>query len=220
MAITTAIANSWKGEILQGTHLLANTYKIALVKVGAATTFDKTMTNAGTPGTGAPTSSNLGTDEVAATGGYTAGGMALASPTVVQVGDRWLLKFGTDPAWTTATISAIGAIIYNTSQANKVVCTIDFGGTISSTAGTFTVDLGNQNTTAASVTFAATTLTRAAGDFVADGYKIGHTIVTSNATYPGPYTLTNVATLVLTISGTMGVLGPVSTDVAAVVIAL
>jgi hypothetical protein len=206
MAFTgNAIANSWKGGILAGTHLLTDSYKIALYTSSA--TLDKTTT------------AYSATNEVSGTG-YTATGLALATPTVVQVGDRQLLKFGTDPAWVTATITARGALIYNTTRANAAVCVIDFGADISSTTGTFTVDLGNQNTTAASITFAATTLTRAAGDFVADGYKIGHAIVTSNATYPGPYTLTNVATTVLTISGTMGVLGPVSTDVAAIVIAL
>lgn len=50
-----------------------------------------------------------------------------------------ILDFTTDPTWTSATITARGALIYNSSKTNKAVCVLDFGSDITSTAGTFTV---------------------------------------------------------------------------------
>ena len=81
MANTTAICNTYKQEILQGLHLAANTYKISLIKVGATGTYNASMTNAGTPNNssgGTPTTANIGTDEVAASGSYAAGGLTLS----------------------------------------------------------------------------------------------------------------------------------------------
>jgi hypothetical protein len=139
MAITTAVANSYKGEVLSGIHLAADVYKIALIKVAAAGTYGAGVTNVGTPGSGAPTTANLGTDEVVGTG-YTSGGATLAGFSVTQTGAVGRLDF-TTPTWATATISATGAVIYNSSKSNKVVACFDFGGTITSTAGTFTATM-------------------------------------------------------------------------------
>ena len=138
MAITTAVANSYKSEVLAGTHAAADVYKIALIKVGAAGTYGAAVTNAGTPGTGAPTTANLGTDEVTGTG-YTSGGATLAGFSITGTTTA-RLDF-TTPTWATSTISAIGAVIYNSSKSNKVVAVCDFGGTITSTAGTFTANM-------------------------------------------------------------------------------
>lgn len=138
MAITTAIANSYKSEILSGVHLAADVYKIALIKVGATGTYGATTINVGTPGTGAPTLANLGTDEVVGTG-YTSGGAVLSGFSVSGTTTA-RLDFAT-PSWAAATISATGAIIYNSSRANKVVACFDFAGTITSTAGTFTANM-------------------------------------------------------------------------------
>jgi len=52
-----------------------------------------------------------------------------------------MLTFTSPVQWTSATISAAGAIIYNSSKSNKVVCVLSFGGTITSTNGTFQVSL-------------------------------------------------------------------------------
>lgn len=140
MAITTATAASYKLEALSGgIHLAADVYKIALIKVGHTGTYGIATTNAGTPGTGAPTTANLGTDEVTGVG-YTAGGNTLTgfSPTAHATGGR--LDFA-NSAWATATISAVGAVIYNSSKANRVLGVYDFGGTITSTAATFTATM-------------------------------------------------------------------------------
>lgn len=139
MAITTATASSYKLEVLSGTHLAADVYKIALIKVGHLGTYGAGTTNAGTPGTGAATTANLGTDEVTGTG-YVAGGNTLTgfSPTAHATGGR--LDFA-NSSWATSTISAVGAMIYNSSKANRVLGVYDFGGTITSTAGTFTATM-------------------------------------------------------------------------------
>jgi hypothetical protein len=139
MAITTAVCNTYKQEALQGLHLAANTYKIALIKVGHTGTYGAGVTNAGTPGTGAPTTANLGTDEVTGTG-YTAGGNSLTGFSATLQTSTGCLDFATS-TWATSTISAVGCMIYNSSVTNRSVSCHDFGGTITSTAGTFTATM-------------------------------------------------------------------------------
>ena len=124
MAITAAVCNSYKQEILQGTHTSADTYKIALYT--SAATLDATTT------------AYAATNEVSGTG-YTAGGATLSGFTVSGSGSTAWLDFTTDPTWAAATITARGALIYNSSKANKAVCVLDFGSDVSSTAATFTV---------------------------------------------------------------------------------
>lgn len=144
MALTTVMPTSAKLAFLRGEHAAADTYKMALVKVGHTGVYDKLVTGVGTPGTGTPSVSNLGTDEVAASGSYVAGGFTMAGYTPgsdTTTNTAWI-DWTTDPNWTSATISAVGAIIYNDTDAGKPVVSLhDFGGTVSSTAGTFTVTL-------------------------------------------------------------------------------
>lgn len=143
MSIATAIADAFKTDVLNGKHNFAGTspltYKMLLIKVGATGAYDKTLTNVGTPGTGSPSTSNVGTDE-ASGAGYTSGGVALAGVAVALYADTSTVDWTTDPSWATATISAIGAVIYE-SASGRVVATFDFGGTVTSTAGTFTATL-------------------------------------------------------------------------------
>jgi hypothetical protein len=136
---TSAICKSYKTELLSGIHLAADTYKIALIKVAPAGTWDSSVTNAGTPGTGSPTTANLGTDEVTGTG-YSAGGVTLAGFSATLQSSTACLDF-TSPSWASSTISATAAIIYNSTRSNKAVAIIDFGGTITSTNGTFTITM-------------------------------------------------------------------------------
>lgn len=143
MALTTCMPFRAKVNFLAGVNLAANTYKMALVKAGHAGTYNNTFDAVGTPGTGVPTVTNLGTDEVAASGSYAAGGFTMAGYSAGNNGTTtaWV-DWTTDPSFTTATISAVGAIIYNDSVAGKPAVSLhDFGGTITSTAGTFTVTL-------------------------------------------------------------------------------
>ena len=125
MAITTAICNSYKQEILEGVHASTDTYKIALFTSSA--TLDASTTAYST------------TNEVSGTG-YTAGGVSLTGFSSGLDGSTAYITFS-DASWTTATITARGALIYNSTKSNKAVATFDFGSDITSTSGTFTVDL-------------------------------------------------------------------------------
>lgn len=124
MAITAAVTDSYTLEILSGTHASADTYKIALYTSAATLS--------------AATAAYSATNEVSGAG-YTAGGATLTGfATSLDTGVA-ILDFTTDPTWTSATITARGALIYNSSKTNKSVCVLDFGSDITSTAGTFTV---------------------------------------------------------------------------------
>jgi hypothetical protein len=140
MAITTTLTNSAKMELLSGTHnFSSNTFKMALIKVGASGTYDKNVTNYGS-GSGSPTTANLGTDEFSGST-YVAGGFTMSGVAVTQYGDTATISWSTNPNWTTATISAIGAFLYNSTASGKAIAMFDFGGTVTSTAGTFTITL-------------------------------------------------------------------------------
>ena len=132
MAITQAIATSFKAEILQGIHDSADTYKIALY-TSAATL-------------GASTAAYTTTNEVAGIG-YTAGGATLSGFNVTTSGTTAILDFTTDPFWENATITARGALIYNSSKSNKAVYVLDFGSDIISTNGTFAITLPTPDAT-------------------------------------------------------------------------
>ena len=142
MALTTCMVNTAKGDFLAGRNLAADAYKMALVKVGHTGVYDTLVTAAGTPGTGAPTTSNLGTDEVAASGSYVAGGFTMVGYTAGALTTTSWIDWTTDPNWTTATLSSVGCMLYNDTVAGKPVISLhDFGGTVTSTASIFTITL-------------------------------------------------------------------------------
>ena len=124
MAITQCMVTSFKADILGGVQDLdTDVIKIALYT--SAATLDATTT--------AYTTSN----EVVGAG-YTAGGNTLAGATISTSGTTAFVDFS-DTSWTTATITARGALIYNSSKSNKAIAVLDFGADKTSTAGTFTV---------------------------------------------------------------------------------
>ena len=128
MAITAAICNSFKQELLAMTpHAAADVYKIAL------------FASTATLGTG--TTAYAATNEVGNSGTYAAGGATLATFSVTLDTNTAILDWTADPSWTGATITARGALIYNSSKTNKAVAVLDFGADITSTNGTFTVTL-------------------------------------------------------------------------------
>ena len=133
MAITNALCTSFKLEVLGGEHLAANVYKIALYT--SAASLD------------AATTAYSVTNEVPATGGYTAGGITLVGYTRSSSGTTAWLDWTTDPSWAAATITARGALIYNSSVSNKAIAVLDFVTDIVSTGGTFTVTLPVANAT-------------------------------------------------------------------------
>lgn len=124
MAITSALCNSFKQEILEGVHATTDTYKIALFTSSAELN--------------AATSAYSATNEASGTG-YDAGGKVLSGLSTGLSGSTAYLTFS-DPIWLDATITARGCLIYNSSKSNKAVAVFDFGSDIISVNGTFTVD--------------------------------------------------------------------------------
>lgn len=130
MAITTAMCNSFKQELLGGVHDLdTDILKIALIKSSPTGTYNASTTNYSTV-TG-------NSDETTGTN-YTSGGNILTGATIALSGSTATVDFA-DTTWSSATIAADGCIIYNTSQANKAVAVIDFGGTKTSSNGDYVV---------------------------------------------------------------------------------
>ena len=130
MAITTAMCTSFKGELLGGTHDLdTHTLKIALIKSSPSGTYGAATTNY---------SDVTGNSDEASGTNYSAGGQNLDGATISTTGTTAIVDF-TDEVFTNVTTSADGCIIYNSSASNKAICVIDFGGTVSATAGDLTI---------------------------------------------------------------------------------
>ena len=132
MSVTTAMTTSFKQELLQGLHDLdGHTLKLALIKSGESGTFGAASTNF----------SNItdSSDEASGTG-YSSGGATLGSVSITLDGTTAIVDFA-DVSFSNSTISASGAMIYNSSASNRAIAVISFGGTVASTAGTFTVTM-------------------------------------------------------------------------------
>lgn len=126
------MCTSFKGELLQGQHDFSSstghTFKIALFTSSATL--------------GASTTDYTTSNEVTGVG-YTAGGNTLSNSGVTTSGTTALVDFA-DTTWSTATITAAGALIYNTTTAGgsgttEAICALDFGGDKTSTAGDFVI---------------------------------------------------------------------------------
>ena len=128
MAITSAICNSFKTEILTGTHNFSasggNTFNLALY------TSDASL--------GASTTAYTTSNEVSGSG-YTAKGNALTSVDPALSGSTAVCDFA-DTSFTSASFTARGCIIFNDSASgDPAVCAIDFGSDKTVTSGTFTI---------------------------------------------------------------------------------
>jgi hypothetical protein len=134
MAISQAMVTSFKVEILNGIHAFGTSV------VRAATTPDTfkiaLYTSAAT--LGATTTAYTTSGEVASTGNYSAGGNTLTTIAPTSSGTTAFLDFN-DTTWSAATITANGALIYNSTQSNKAVAVLAFGGDKTSTDGDFTI---------------------------------------------------------------------------------
>ena len=130
MAITSAICNSFKQEVLQALHNFTassgNTFKLALYTSSA--TLNKSTTAYST------------SNEITNTSGsaYSAGGAALTSVTPVLSTDTAVCDFA-DLSFTSASFTANGCLIYNDTNADRAVCAIAFGSDKTVTSGTFTI---------------------------------------------------------------------------------
>ena len=145
MAITSAICTSFKQELLVGTHnftaTTGNTFKIALFTSSATL--------------GASTTAYSTSNEITNTSGtaYTAGGATLTSVTPTTSGTTALCDFA-DVSYTSASFTANGALIYNSSQSDKAVCAIAFGSDKTVTSGTFTIQFPTADATNAIIRLA------------------------------------------------------------------
>ena len=135
MAIAQAMCTSFKTELLTGTHNFAtngNAFKLALYAEGSGGKSSTTAT------LGASTTALVTTGEVASSGTYATGGGSLTRVDPSTSGTTAITDFA-DLSFTTATITAMGALIYNSSDSNKAVAVLDFTSNKTSTAGTFTI---------------------------------------------------------------------------------
>ncbi len=143
MAITSAICNSFKQELLVEGHNFTNgtdAFKLALFTEDATLSKSTTAYTAPADGTADPTN----TKEVSSTStGYTTGGNTLTSTTPVLSGDTACCKFA-DTSFTSASFTARGCLIYNSTNSNKAVCAINFGANKTVTSGTFTIQFPAQ----------------------------------------------------------------------------
>jgi hypothetical protein len=126
------MCTSFKVQILEGVHDFrtagGDTFKLALYDNSASFT--------------AATTAYTVTNEVANSGTYAAGGGTLTNVTPTSSGTTAFTDFA-DLSFTSATITAFGALIYNSTPThtytNPTVCVLDFGGAKTSTNGTFTI---------------------------------------------------------------------------------
>lgn len=135
MSISQAMCTSFKVELLDGIHAFGTTV------VRAATTADtfKIALYTSSATLSASTTAYTTSNECPSTGNYSAGGNTLTvSQVPTSTGTTAFLDFA-DTTWSNATITANGALIYNSTQSNKAVAVLAFGGDKTSTAGDFTI---------------------------------------------------------------------------------
>ena len=127
MAITSAVCTSFKSEVMTGLHNFTtstgNAFKCALYTSSATL--------------GASTTAYSATNEISGTG-YSAGGVTLTNVTPTTSGTTAYTDFN-DAVWTTSTFTANGCLVYNSTNSNRAVFVIAFGGDVSVTSGTFTI---------------------------------------------------------------------------------
>ena len=130
MTISSAICNSFKQEILVGTHNFTassgNAFKLAMYTSSASL--------------GAGTTAYSSSNEISNTSGsaYSAGGIALTSVTPALSTDTACCDFA-NASFTSASFTANGCLIYNDTNADRAVCAIAFGSDKTVTSGTFTI---------------------------------------------------------------------------------
>ena len=138
MAITTALSNAFKLELLKGNHDFDNdTFRVALIKENPSGTFDATTV----------AYTDLGSDQASGTG-YTStfdtvstGAQAAIATGYPQMDGTTAVMDFDDAVFTNVTVQADGCILYNPNadSAANVIAVFDFGGTVSATAGDFTI---------------------------------------------------------------------------------
>ena len=139
MAITQAIANSFKKQLLDGDQDFTaapsgDIFKIALYTSSATLNSATTSFTTG--------------NQVSNTGQYTSGGGKLVNLATSITAGVARVDFA-DRSFTGVTLTARGALIYNTSFSNSAAGVLDFGGDKTATSGVFTIQFPAQTSTAA-----------------------------------------------------------------------
>lgn len=138
MAIFQTQTTSFKQELPQGIHnLLVDTIKIALYTSSASLGADTTVYST--------------TNEITGTG-YVAGGKTMTGVTIANLNDIVYINFA-NVVWTPAAFTAAGALIYNSSKANRSVAVLSFGGD-KTAANTFTIQMPTNSYDSALLRFA------------------------------------------------------------------
>jgi hypothetical protein len=165
MAISTALSTYFKKELLKGSHDFdAHTFRVALIKVGAARDYDSDMGSysylTGGPQYSGQADPSAASDQVTGTGytsvydSFSTGTEAVLATTIPDGaggfnsvtypkidGSKAIVDFD-DAVFQSVTVAAAGCVLYNASMSagsDNVIATFDFGGTVSATAGDFTV---------------------------------------------------------------------------------
>ena len=138
------MCTSFKVELMRAVHNFTtgtgNTFKLDLYDNSASFT--------------AATTAYTASNEVANSGTYAAGGGTLTNVTPTSTGTTAFTDFA-DLSFTSATITAFGALIYNdTAAGDPTVCVLDFGGAKTSTSGTFTIVFPTADSTSAIIRIA------------------------------------------------------------------
>ena len=145
MAINQAVCATFKQQLLDGDHdISSDTVNLALYTSSATLDANTTAFSA--------------TNEVGNSGTYVSGGATLQNANVSltktnATASTAFVDFD-DLSFTGVTLTARGALIYNTSNSNKAVAVLDFGGDKTATAGTFTIQFPNANDTQAIIRIA------------------------------------------------------------------
>ena len=142
MANTSAICNSFKQELLVGTHdftaTTGDTFKLAL------------FTSSATLGAG---TTAFGTGNEVTGTGYTSGGVNLTSVTPTLDSSTAVCDFS-DVSFTSASFTANACLIYNSDKSNKAVAAVAFGGDKAVSSGTFTIQFPDASASAAIIRLA------------------------------------------------------------------
>lgn len=133
MAIVGAVCDSYLKELYEGVHTSSDVYYIALYTSSAVLSETSTVYIA--------SGESFGT-------GYTAGGQVLAGFTASIDAGVSILDFTTNPIWSNISTTARGALIYNSSKANKAVAVLDFGQDVTTTNADFVVEFPLPTSTA------------------------------------------------------------------------
>lgn len=132
MPITQSIPTTFKQELLTGTHALTTDVIKCALYVSAATL-------------NSSTSSYSTTNEATGTG-YTAGGNTLTGAAVSTSGTTAFIDFA-DTSWSSSSITARGALIYNSSKSNRAIAVLDFGSDKISSGSVFQITFPSPDAT-------------------------------------------------------------------------